>query len=54
MQPEPKMGPKDRICLIPVHGRIRPEEVMRRKLIQKMEARRERRLAIAPTVRRAI
>jgi hypothetical protein len=54
MQPEPKMGPNDRMPLIPAHGRVRPEEIMRRKLMQKMAARRERRIALATAVRRAV
>lgn len=54
MQPEPKAGPKGRICLIAADIRVRPEELMRRKLMQKLMARRERRLALAATVRRAI
>lgn len=56
MLPEGKNGPTERVpCLIPAHGRVKPEEVMRRKLMQKMAARRERRLASAGTaVRRAV
>ena len=56
MQPEGKNGPIERVpCLIPVHGRVKPEELMRRKLMQKMMARRERRLAAGPlTARRAV
>jgi hypothetical protein len=30
------------ICAYPVVGRIRPEEILRRKIIRKMVARRER------------
>lgn len=56
MEPEVKNGPIERVpCLIPVHGRVKPEELMRRKLMQKMVARRERRLAVVPTTaRRAV
>lgn len=56
MQPEPKSGAIERMpCLIPAHGRMRPEELLRRKLMQKMMARRERRLAVtSATVRRAV
>ncbi len=54
MQLEPKAGPKERICLIAAGGRVRPEEMMRRKLMQKLIARRERRLALAAAVRRAV
>jgi hypothetical protein len=53
MQQEPKNGLGVRMpCALPVHGRIRPEEVLRRKLMQKMMARRERRAALAATVAR--
>ena len=34
-------------CAFPVVGRMRPDELLRRKLIRKMIARRERRLALA-------
>ncbi|MGH7090672.1 MAG: hypothetical protein ACREFQ_17390 [Stellaceae bacterium] len=56
MLPEDKNGPTERmLCLLPTHGRIKPEEVMRRKLMQKMVARRERRLAASGiSVRRAV
>lgn len=57
MQQEPKNGPGVRVsCSLPVHGRVRPEEVMRRKLMQKMIARRERRAdqPVAGLVRRAV
>lgn len=56
MQQEPKNGPGERVsCAFPVHGRIRPEEIMRRKMMQKMAARRERRAALdAAQTRRAI
>jgi hypothetical protein len=56
MQQEPKQGLEMRAHVaLPVQGRIRPEEVLRRKLMQKMMARRERRVAgiVAPT-RRAV
>ncbi len=46
MQQEPKIGLGERMpCAFPVQGRLRPEELMRRKMMQKMTARRERRLA---------
>jgi hypothetical protein len=54
MQPESKSGPKERICLMAAGSRVRPEELMRRKLMQKLIARRERRLALAAAVRRAV
>ncbi|HXQ52780.1 MAG TPA: hypothetical protein VN802_16925 [Stellaceae bacterium] len=48
MQQEPKIGLDMRVHVaLPVQGRLRPEEVLRRKLIQKMMARRERRVAAA-------
>ena len=48
MQEKPRMGLDESApCAFPVMGRIRPEEVLRRKLIRKMIARRERRLALA-------
>jgi hypothetical protein len=55
MQQEPKPGPGTQMtCSLAAPGRIRPEDVLRRKLMQKMNARRERRAAVtAPTVRRA-
>jgi hypothetical protein len=54
MKQEPKMG-LAQPCSVPVAGRIRPEELMRRKLMQKMMARRERRAAqTAGLVRRAV
>lgn len=46
MQREPKGGLGDRLpYAFPVHGRVRPEELLRRKIMQKMQARRQRRLA---------
>jgi hypothetical protein len=55
MRQEPKMGPGVRIvCAVPSQGRVRPEEILRRKLMQKMMARRERRAAELPPVRRAV
>jgi hypothetical protein len=56
MQQEPKNGLDVRIPFaFPVQGRVRPEEILRRKLMQKMMARRERRvLAATTTVRRAV
>jgi hypothetical protein len=57
MQQEPKMGLDVRMpCTLPVAGRVRPEDVMRRKLMQKMVARRERRAAqpVSGLVRRAV
>ncbi len=57
MQQEPKTGPGVRVsCTLSAHARIRPEEVMRRKLMQKMIARRERRAAQAASglARRAV
>jgi len=48
MQREPKIGLGERTpCAFPVHGRLRPEEILRRKMMLKMIARRERRLASA-------
>jgi len=55
MQPEPKIGLNERTWhALPVAGRLRPEEILRRKLMQKMIARRARRLASAgdPLLRR--
>lgn len=53
MQEEPKNGLGVRMpCMLPAHGRVRPEELLRRKLMQKMTARRERRVALAATVAR--
>jgi hypothetical protein len=49
------MGLSDRTPFaFPVQGRLRPEEILRRKMMQKMIARRERRLASAngPITRR--
>ena len=56
MQQEPKTGLGVRIpCATPLAGRVRPEDLVRRKLMQKMTARRERRMAqSAGIVRRAI
>ncbi len=46
MQREIKLGPSGRVpCTYPADGRVRPEEILRRKMMQKMIARRERRLA---------
>jgi hypothetical protein len=46
MQDEPKTGQDVRVqCALPAQGRVRPEELLRRKLMQKMIARRERRAA---------
>jgi hypothetical protein len=46
MEREPKIGLGERTpWVFPVQGRLRPEEVIRRKMMQKMMARRERRLA---------
>lgn len=54
MQQEPNNGLSERVdCMIPVHGRLRPEELLRRKLMQKMMARRVRRDAMAQAPRRA-
>jgi len=56
MQQEPKIGPSERTTFaFPAHGRLRPEEILRRKMMLKMMARRERRLASAsgPVARRA-
>jgi hypothetical protein len=56
MQQEPKIGLGERASFaFPAHGRLRPEEILRRKIMQKMIARRERRLALAdtPIARRA-
>jgi len=55
MRQEPKNGLDVRmICAAPGQVRIRPEEILRRKLMQKMVARRERRaLAASASVRRA-
>ncbi|HUK59565.1 MAG TPA: hypothetical protein VLV50_10085 [Stellaceae bacterium] len=54
MRQEPKSGPDVRtFCAMPVQGRLRPEEILRRKLMQKMMARRERRAAAQEPVRRA-
>jgi len=48
MQHEPKLGMDLRMVVsLPVQGRPRPEDVLRRKLMQKMITRRERRLASA-------
>jgi hypothetical protein len=45
MEQEPKHGLDMRAPVaLPVQGRLRPEDVLRRKLIQKMMARRERRI----------
>ncbi len=55
MRQEPKMGPGERmLCAVPAQGRIRPEEILRRKLMLKMMARRERRAAALPPIRRAV
>ena len=55
MRQEPKNGLGVRmLCAVPVQGRVRPEEILRRKLMQKMMARRERRAAAPSPVRRAI
>jgi hypothetical protein len=56
MQQEPKNGLGVRmVCALPTSSRIRPEEFLRRKLIEKMTARRESRVAHpAPVVRRAV
>ena len=56
MEQDPKMGQSDRMpCSLSVPTRVRPEELMRRKLMQKMMARRERRAAqSAGMVRRAV
>jgi hypothetical protein len=55
MRQEPKNGLGVRmLCAVPVQGRVRPEEILRRKLMQKMMARRERRVAAPSPVRRAI
>lgn len=54
MHQDPKSGPGMSIgCTFPEQGRIRPEEVARRKLMQKMIARRERRAAGSASTRRA-
>jgi len=56
MQREPKLGPSGHVpCTFPPDGRIRPEEILRRKMMQKMIARRERRFAPAGStlIRRA-
>lgn len=46
MQEGPKTGLDVRAqCALPTQGRVRPEELLRRKLMQKMVARRERRAA---------
>lgn len=48
MQREPKIGLGERAPVaFPVQGRLRPEEILRRKMMLKMIARRERRLASA-------
>jgi hypothetical protein len=56
MQEEPKTGLGVRMaCSTPSAIRVRPEELLRRKLMQKMTARRERRIAqSAGIVRRAV
>jgi len=56
MREEPNNGLDVRmLCAMPVQGRVRPEEILRRKLMQKMMARRERRAAAtAKSVRRAV
>lgn len=56
MRQEPKNGLGVRIlCATPEQVRVRPEEILRRKLMQKMMARRERRaLAAATPIRRAV
>jgi hypothetical protein len=54
MYQDPKNGPGiSMTCTFPEQGRIRPEELMRRKLMQKMIARRERRAAGTAQTRRA-
>jgi hypothetical protein len=54
MHQDPKSGPGMSIsCTVAEQGRVRPEDVMRRKLIQKMIARRERRAAGTASTRRA-
>jgi hypothetical protein len=54
MRQEPKNGLDVRnVCAFPVQGRVRPEEILRRKLMQKMIARRERRMVTSASVRRA-
>jgi len=55
MTREPKEADSERfIMAFPGHGRLRADEMLRRKLIQKMVARRERRVvpATAPFIRR--
>jgi hypothetical protein len=56
MRQEPKNGLDVRMpYVLPLQGRVRPEEILRRKLMQKMMARRERHvLAATTTVRRAV
>jgi len=54
MHQDPKSGPGISIsCAFPAQGRVRPEEVVRRKLMQKMMARRDRRAAGTAPARRA-
>jgi len=48
MQERPEKGLEGAIpCAYPVAGRVRPDELLRRKLIRKMIARRERQMALA-------
>jgi hypothetical protein len=48
MQEQPEKGLEGAApYAFPVVGRVRPDELLRRKLIRKMVARRERRLALA-------
>jgi len=55
MQQEPKNGLSERVGFVAaLHGRVRPEELLRRKLMQKMMARRERRASLAAPPRRAV
>ena len=56
MQQDPKMGQDQHMpCSLSVPSKVRPEEFLRRKLMQKMVARRERRAAqSAGMVRRAV
>jgi hypothetical protein len=55
MQREPRLGPTGEVsCAFPPTGRVRPEELLRRKMMQKMIARRARRLAHGGTLVRRI
>jgi hypothetical protein len=55
MQQEPKNGLGERVGFAaPVHGRMRPEEILRRKLMQKMMARRAGRMSLATAPRRVV